>query len=108
MADPTEKEKEYKRELGNVNRQSNTLADEMDLLLDRLDKADSADRRTALRRDLEIVKGKLKGFAHSYEPDPDAPDPNDPNITGASREDGKTEKQRAQEQQLKNQEQNPK
>lgn len=107
MADPTEKEKQYKRELGNINRQSNTVADDLKLILDRLDKADSADRRGAVRRDLEIVQGKLKGFAHSYEPDPEAPDPNDPNITGASREDGKTEKDRAEEQKLKNQEQNP-
>lgn len=79
---------EARRELGNINRQTNTLSDELGELLKKFDEQDDQkfkQEKHVIRRDLQILKGKLKGIAANYEPDPDVADPTDPNITGKPR-----------------------
>lgn len=79
---------EHRRELGNINRQSNTLADELDDLLKKFDEGDDQkfkQNKYGIRQQLQILKGKLKGMAANYEPDPDVADPTDSNITGKPR-----------------------
>lgn len=93
---------ETRRELGNINRQSNVMADELGEFIKMFDEGDDQkfkQNKQQIRQHLQILKGKLKGMASSYEPDPDVADPTDPNITGRSR-DGKDKDDKSKEEKL--------
>jgi hypothetical protein len=104
---------EERRELGNINRQTDTMADELGDFIKLLDEQDDQkfrQNKPRIRQHLQILKGKLKGIASQYEPDPESADPTDSNITGkprdaqsrGSKEDDKTKEERLLgEQQLK-------
>lgn len=81
---------QLRRELGNVNRDTNTLASDVDKILKKLDNPKKADE---VKTELGIIKGKLEGLAASFEPDPDVADPNDPNVTGKNEGDLKREEE---------------
>lgn len=73
-----------RRELGNINRQTSALADELDITIENLDKDD---KKAEVKQDLSILAGKLRGLASNFEPDPEAVDPYDRNVTGKDREE---------------------
>lgn len=79
----------HERELGDINRHTSGLANDVEQLIKKLD---DPNKKDDLKRELSILKGKLEGVAGNYEPDPEAPDPTDPNVTGKSREELKSGK----------------
>jgi hypothetical protein len=93
---------EERRELGNINRQSDQMADELGDVIKKFDEQDDQKfkrNKQEIRQHLQILKGKLKGMASNYEPDPESADPTDPNITGKPR-DAKPADEKSKEEKL--------
>lgn len=77
---------QYQRELGDINRHSDGLAEDVEQTIKKLDDDTKKDE---VKRELRTLVGKLKGIAGTHKPDPNAPDPTDPNVTGKSKDQQK-------------------